>query len=90
MKILIVFTALPLTLSLNLNVYASLRGGYHSLIINKSGGVYSFADGKHGRLGHGNDGIQYLPKRIDYFVNNRSPALRQFKKIETRVLMIRY
>ena len=40
-------------------------GKYHSLAIIESGAIYSWGEGEDGRLGHGDQQKQLLPKRVE-------------------------
>jgi alpha-tubulin suppressor-like RCC1 family protein len=40
-------------------------GSDHSLVLSEDGVVYSFGDGFHGRLGHGNNENQHTPRAIE-------------------------
>jgi len=48
-------------------VTAIAAGGYHSLLMSDRGALYTFGEGAHGQLGHGEhkDGRQTTPKLID-------------------------
>eukprot|EP01084_Bolivina_argentea_P155631 271204_1 len=46
-------------------------GWYHSLCVSEHGDVYTFGCGERGRLGHGNESRQKLPKKIEYFTNRK-------------------
>ena len=43
-------------------------GAEHCLALNLEGNVYSWGNGKFGRLGHGNEISQLLPTKVDFFV----------------------
>ena len=45
-------------------VVAVSAGGRHSLALTASGAVWSWGDGQRGRLGHGDEQHQLLPKSI--------------------------
>lgn len=48
--------------------FKNVAAGYvHTLALSEDGMVYSFGNGKHGRLGHGSDGDRFTPTRIDFF-----------------------
>ena len=47
------------------NVVQVSAGGYHSLVLTESGDVFSFGMGRYGRLGHGDEESQYLPKLVE-------------------------
>ena len=57
------------------HVIAVWAGGYHSLAITAGGGVWSWGLGEHGRLGHGDDQNQLLPKKIEAFAGQRVVAV---------------
>ena len=46
-------------------------GDDHSLVLTESGEVYSFGDGSFGKLGHGDQEDQTLPKLIEAMRGNR-------------------
>lgn len=43
-------------------------GGIHVMALTDAGEVFSWGNGKTGRLGHGNEDDELSPKRIEYFV----------------------
>ena len=46
-------------------------GGAYSLVLSAAGHVYSFGDGKYGRLGHDDQADQPLPRRISALLDTR-------------------
>lgn len=48
-------------------VVAVSAGGHHSLVLTEEGRVFSFGNGLHGRLGHGNEETCFEPRRIAFF-----------------------
>ena len=46
-------------------VIAASGGTKHSLALTADGAVWSFGDGGHGKLGHGNEQRQLMPKKIE-------------------------
>eukprot|EP00966_Prymnesium_polylepis_P214068 4958142-Prymnesium_polylepis.1 len=46
-------------------VRAVAAGHCHSLVLSEDGVVYSFGDGAHGRLGHGDVDLQSTPKAVE-------------------------
>ena len=57
------------------NVVAILAGVYHSLAITANGAVWSWGSGCFGRLGHGNQQQQLLPKKIEALAGGRVVAV---------------
>ncbi len=47
------------------NITQISTGGYHSMLLDKNGSVYSFGDGGYGRLGHNDTNNQTSPKEIN-------------------------
>jgi len=52
-------------------VVAVSAGGHHSLALTADGAVCSWGDGAYGRLGHGDEQDQLLPKKIETFTGRR-------------------
>jgi len=50
-------------------------GEQHSLAITANGAVWSWGDGGHGRLGHGDEQRQLLPKKIEALAGQRVVAV---------------
>jgi len=46
-------------------------GGGHNLALSDKGEVYSWGLGAGGRLGHGDDTSQYIPKKIEFFTGKK-------------------
>ena len=49
----------------SVSVRALACGGRHSAALTSDGAVYTWGRGEYGRLGHGDDGNQHTPKRVD-------------------------
>ena len=58
-----------------LRVVAVSAGLYHSLAITADGAAWSWGRGDYGRLGHGDQQRQLLPKKIEAFVGQRVVAV---------------
>ena len=56
-------------------VLAVSAGGMHSLAITANGAVFAWGDGAYGRLGHGDEQEQLLPKKIETFAGQRVVAV---------------
>ena len=56
-------------------VVAVSVGAVHSLILTADGAVWSWGDGVFGKLGHGDEQHQLLPKKIEAFVGQRAFAV---------------
>jgi len=56
-------------------VVAVSAGGMHSLAIAADGAVWSWGDGREGRLGHGDEQLQQLPKKIEALAGQRFVAV---------------
>jgi len=67
-------TRLPSTLGGERAVSVS-AGGFHSLALTANGAVWSWGWGGQGRLGHGDEQHQLLPKKIDTFADQRVVAV---------------
>ena len=50
-------------------------GDYHSLAITADGAVWSWGGGAYGRLGHGDEQNQLLPKKVDALTGQRVVAV---------------
>jgi len=46
-------------------VVAVAAGAFHSLTLTADGAVWSWGDGEDGKLGHGDEQMQLLPKKIE-------------------------
>ena len=53
------------------HVVAVSAGSRHGLAITTDGSVWSWGFGLHGRLGHGNEQSQMLPKKVEPFAGQR-------------------
>jgi len=56
-------------------VVAVSAGEYHSLAITADGSAWSWGDGYPGKLGHGDEQTQLLPKKIEAFAGRRVVAV---------------
>ena len=56
-------------------VVAVSAGGAHSLAITADGSVWSWGDGDGGKLGHGDEQNQLLPKKVEAFAGRRVVAV---------------
>jgi alpha-tubulin suppressor-like RCC1 family protein len=56
-------------------VAAVLAGDFHSLVLTEAGAVLSFGVGAHGRLGHGDEEQQRMPKVIEALRSERVAAV---------------
>ena len=56
-------------------VVAVSAGVFHSIALTADGGVWSWGDGRHGRLGHGDEQDQLLPKKVEAFAGQRVVAV---------------
>ena len=56
-------------------VVAVSAGVYHSLAITADGAVWSWGEGRHGKLGHGDVQNQLLPKKVEAFADQRVAAV---------------
>jgi len=56
-------------------VVAVSAGGAHSLAITADGAVWSWGDGDYGKLGHGDQQRQLLPKKVEAFADQRVVAV---------------
>ena len=56
-------------------VVAVSAGGDHSLALTADGAVWSWGGGTYGKLGHGNQRTQLLPKKIEAFDGRRAVAV---------------
>ena len=56
-------------------VVAVSAGGAHSLAVTADGAVWSWGGGSYGRLGHGDEQIQLLPKKVEAFADQRVVAV---------------
>ena len=56
-------------------VVAVSAGGYHSLAITADDAVWSWGDGGHGQLGHGDQQSQLLPKKVEALAGQRVVAV---------------
>ena len=52
-------------------VVAVSAGAFHSLAITANGAVWSWGDGREGKLGHGDQQEQLLPKKVEAFAGQR-------------------
>jgi alpha-tubulin suppressor-like RCC1 family protein len=53
------------------NVVAVAAGGEHTIAVDRKGRVYTFGDGTHGQLGHGNMQRQVIPAPLEALVDVR-------------------
>ena len=56
-------------------VIAVSAGRAHSLALTAGGAVWSWGDGYHGQLGHGDEQHQLLPKKVEAFADRRVVAV---------------
>jgi len=56
-------------------VAAVSAGGVHSIAITADGAVWSWGDGYQGKLGHGDQQNQLLPKKVEAFAGQRVVTL---------------
>ena len=56
-------------------VAAVSAGGFHSLALTTDGSVWSWGDGDDGKLGHGDEQTQLLPKKIEALAGQRAIAV---------------
>ena len=56
-------------------VVAVSAGTLHSLAITADDAVWSWGEGGHGQLGHGDQQIQLLPKKVEAFTGQRVVAV---------------
>ena len=56
-------------------VVAVSTGPFHSLTLTADGAVWSWGDGEEGRLGHGDEQNQLLPKKVDALAGRRVVAV---------------
>jgi len=56
-------------------VVAVLAGAAHSLVITADGAVWSWGGGGDGKLGHGDEQTQLLPKKVEGFAGERVAAV---------------
>ena len=56
-------------------VLAVSAGGGHNLALTADGSVWSWGNGRLGKLGHGDEQLQLLPKKIEAFANRRVVAV---------------
>ena len=56
-------------------VVAVSAGEYHSLALTAGGAVWSWGDGAFGQLGHGDEAMQLLPKKVEAFADQRVVAV---------------
>ena len=56
-------------------VIAVSLGGYHSLALTADGAVWSWGYGGSGRLGHGDQQNQLLPKKVEALAGRRVVAV---------------
>ena len=56
-------------------VVAVSAGGYHNLALTADGAVWSWGGGGSGKLGHGDEQTQLLPKKVEAFVGQRAIAV---------------
>ena len=57
------------------HVVAVSAGWYHSLAITADGSVWNWGDGDYGKLGHGDQQRQLLPKKVEAFADQRVVAV---------------
>ena len=57
------------------HVVAVSAGGHHSLALTADGAVWSWGNGGYGRLGHGDQQSQLLPKKVESFADQRVVAV---------------
>ena len=57
------------------HVVAVSAGAYHSIALTANGAVWSWGQGWDGRLGHGDNQQELLPKKIDAFAGQRVVAV---------------
>jgi len=57
------------------HVVAVSAGAYHSIALTANGAVWSWGEGWDGRLGHGDNQQELLPKKIDAFAGQRVVAV---------------
>ena len=50
-------------------------GAYHSIALIADGALWSWGDGDGGKLGHGDDQLQLLPKKVEAFAGQRVVAV---------------
>jgi len=50
-------------------------GRYHSLALTAGGAVFTWGDGDYGKLGHGDEQNQLLPKKVEAFAGRRVVAV---------------
>ena len=56
-------------------VVAVSAGPYHSLALTADGAVWSWGDENYGKLGHGDEQEQLLPKKVEAFAGRRVVAV---------------
>ena len=66
---------LPSTLGGERAVSVSAATGHHSLALTAGGAVWSWGWGRHGRLGHGDEQGQSLPKKVEALTGQRVVAV---------------
>ncbi|KAK5582365.1 hypothetical protein RB653_003948 [Dictyostelium firmibasis] len=71
----------------NIKIVKVAAGGSHSIALDNQGRVYSWGNGSNGKLGHGNESDENLPKQIHFF--DGSNAVDIFAGIDNSLVLIK-